>query len=44
MTLQPDQVIVLAQSGFGGRGHDHFPDLKNETLTLYYVMAADLEQ
>jgi len=42
--LEPQQTLVLAQSGYAGRKGTVFPDADNETvLTLYYVMAADPE-
>lgn len=42
--LEPNQVVVLAQSGFDGKARAVFPDLANETVvTLYYVMVADSE-
>ena len=42
--LEPGQFLVVGQAGFGGDPTVAFPDAASEDLlTLYYVMAADLE-
>jgi len=44
VVLEPGQFLVVGQAGFGGNPQDVFPDATPEDLlTLYYVMAADLE-
>ena len=42
--LEPKQFLVLGQAGYGDRPGNAFPDVANGTeLTLYYVMAADID-
>ena len=44
VSLEAGQFLVLGQAGFGGEAADAFPDATDaDVLTLYYVMAADLE-
>ncbi|MCP3977819.1 MAG: hypothetical protein GY716_00620 [bacterium] len=43
--LESEQVLVLGQSGFAGKRGEAFADVRNEdSLTLYYVLTAELEQ
>lgn len=42
--LEKGTFVVLGQAGFGGKRGLAFPDVTNDdVLTLYYVMAADLD-
>jgi hypothetical protein len=44
VVLEPGQFLVLGYAGFDGVPHDAFPGAaRDERLTLYYVMAADLD-